>query len=159
MSGCLDDNPDDARREATGNYSESVSRRADGSGGNNDPGSQRTAVLSDQGTDHPAWSPRSRAWKRGRPCRRKIKEKAVKRIVELAREKYQGFNDHHLTEELKEEEKIELSREKVRRILRSDGIGAPRKRRGLKHRSQRKRRAAEETTLQVDGSPHDWLQG
>ena len=49
---------------------------------------------------------------RGRPCKRKIKEKTVKRIVELARGKYQGFNDHHLTEKLKEQEQIELSREK-----------------------------------------------
>jgi transposase len=35
----------------------------------------------------------------GRPCKRKIAEKTVKRIVELARGKYQGFNDHHLSEE------------------------------------------------------------
>jgi transposase len=54
---------------------------------------------------------------RGRPCKRKVKEKEVKRIVELAKGKYRGFNDHHLTEKLKEEEKIELSREKIRRLL------------------------------------------
>ena len=63
---------------------------------------------------------------RGRPCKRKIKEKTVRRILELARGRYQGFNDHHLTEKLKEEEKIELSREKVRQILRSQGIANPR---------------------------------
>lgn len=45
---------------------------------------------------------------RGRPCKRKIKEKIVKRIVELAKGKYQGFNDRHLTEKLKEQEQIEL---------------------------------------------------
>ena len=38
---------------------------------------------------------------RGRPCKRKIKEKVVKRIVELAQGKYKDFNDHHLTEKLK----------------------------------------------------------
>ena len=59
---------------------------------------------------------------RGRPCKRKIKEKIVKRIVELAQGKYKDFNDHHLTEKLKEQEQIELSREKVRRILRAHGI-------------------------------------
>jgi hypothetical protein len=79
--------------------------------------------------------------------------------VELARGKYQGFNDHHLTEKLKEQEKIELSREKVRRILRAQGIASPRKRRGIKHRSRRERRSSEGMMLQVDGSPHDWLQG
>ena len=96
---------------------------------------------------------------RGRPCKGKIKDKTVRRVVELARGKYKDFNDHHLTEKLKEQEQIELSREKVRRILRAEGIGSPKKRRGLKHRSRRDRRAAEGMMLQVDGSPHDWLQG
>jgi transposase len=96
---------------------------------------------------------------RGRPCKRKTKEKTVKRIVELAKGKYQGFNDHHLTEKLLEQEKIKLSREKVRRILRAEGIGSPKKRRGIKHRSRRERRAAQGMMLQVDGSPHDWLEG
>jgi len=96
---------------------------------------------------------------RGRRCKRKTKEKLVLRVVALARGKYQGFNDHHLTEKLKEQEQIELSREKVRRILRAEGIGSPRKRRGIKHRSRRERRASEGMMLQVDGSPHDWLQG
>jgi transposase len=96
---------------------------------------------------------------RGRPCKRKIREKVVARIVALARGKYRGFNDHHLTEKLKEEYHIEISREKVRRILRSHAIGSPRKRRGLKHRIRRQRRAAEGMMLQVDGSDHDWLEG
>ena len=52
---------------------------------------------------------------RGRPCKRKTKEKVVNRIVELAQGKYKGFNDHHLTEKLEEQEKIKLCREKVRR--------------------------------------------
>ena len=96
---------------------------------------------------------------RGRPCKRKIKEKVVNRVVELAQGKYKDFNDHHLTEKLEEQEQIELSREKVRRILRAHGIASPKKRRGIKHRSRRERRASEGMMLQVDGSPHDWLQG
>jgi transposase len=96
---------------------------------------------------------------RGRPCKRKTNEKTVRQVLELARGKYQGFNDHHLTEKLKAQEQIELSREKVRRILRAHGITSPKKRRGIKHRSRRERRASEGMMLQVDGSPHDWLQG
>ena len=30
------------------------------------------------------------------------KDQTVKRVVELARGKYRGFNDHHLTEKLNE---------------------------------------------------------
>jgi transposase len=96
---------------------------------------------------------------RGRPCKHKVAEKEVKRIVELAKGKYRGFNDHHLTEKLEEEEKIKFSREKVRRILRSHGISSPRKKRPPKHRSRRVRREAEGMMIQVDGSPHDWLEG
>ena len=96
---------------------------------------------------------------RGRPCRRKIKESTVRRIVELAGGKYKDFNDHHLTEKLSEEHQIKLSREKVRRILRARGMASPHKRRGIKHRSRRERSAAEGMMLQVDGSAHDWLQG
>jgi transposase len=96
---------------------------------------------------------------RGRACQRKIKDKVIKRIVELARGKYKDFNDHHLSEKLEEEQQIKMSREKLRQILRAHGIASPRKRRGIKHRSRRERRTSEGMMLQVDGSPHDWLQG
>jgi transposase len=96
---------------------------------------------------------------RGRPCKRKLKDSTIKRVLALAQGKYLGFNDHHLTEKLKEEQSIDLSREKVRRVLRAAGIRSPKKRRGIKHRSRRERRASEGMMLQVDGSPHDWLEG
>ena len=96
---------------------------------------------------------------RGRPCKGKLKEKIVKQIVELAKGKYKDFNDHHLSEKLEEQEQIKLSREKLRQLLRAHGIASPRKRRGVKHRSRRERRAGEGMMLQVDGSPHDWLEG
>jgi hypothetical protein len=38
---------------------------------------------------------------RGRACKRMVKEKTVRRILELARGKYLGFNDPHVTEKLK----------------------------------------------------------
>src|SRR5262249_28142649 len=60
---------------------------------------------------------------------------------------------------LVEQEKLEISREKVREILRGAGIASPRKGRGSKHRSRRERKAAEGMMLHVDGSPHDWLEG
>jgi transposase len=90
---------------------------------------------------------------RGRLSERKITDRIAQRVVELARGKYPGFNDHHLTEKLADEEKIKLSREKVRQLLRAHAIRSPRKRRGIKHRSRRERRAAEGMMLQVDGSP------
>ena len=95
---------------------------------------------------------------RGHSCAWKVLEKTERKVVELARGKYWGLNDHHLTEKL-EEQGIKLSREKVRRILRARGISSPRKRRAPKHRSRRGRREAEGMMVQIDGSPHDWLEG
>jgi transposase len=96
---------------------------------------------------------------RGRICHWKLSAKTYGRIVELASGKYRGFNDHHLTEKLTEEEGIRISREKVRQILRSKGMASPRKRRPPRHQSRRARRVCEGMMLQVGGSPHDWLEG
>src|SRR5437899_4256207 len=96
---------------------------------------------------------------RGRHSDRKLPTQMKGRIVELARGKYRVFNDCHFTEKLTEQEGMEVGRETVRQILRSKGIASPRKRRAPKHRSRRERRAAEGMMLQVDGSPHDWLEG
>ena len=95
---------------------------------------------------------------RGRACKRKVKEKEVKRIVELAQGKYRGFNDHHLTEKLKEQEQIELVERKFAGFFVLTG-SPPRRSARIKHRSRRERRASEGMMLQVDGSPHDWLEG
>ena len=56
------------------------------------------------------------------PCKRKTKEKEVRRVVELARVKYRGFNDRYLTEKLAAQEKLAISREKVRQTLRCVGV-------------------------------------
>ncbi|MGH7208900.1 MAG: ISNCY family transposase [Nitrospiraceae bacterium] len=96
---------------------------------------------------------------RGRSSPRKLPVNTHHRIVALARDKYRGFNDHHLTEKLADAEGIRVSRETVRQLLRREGLASPRKRRPPRHRARRARRAAEGMLLQVDGSPHDWLEG
>ena len=95
---------------------------------------------------------------RGRSSPRKLSPTTHQRIVALARGKYRGFNDHHLTEKLTDPEGIRVSRETVRQILRAAGFASPRKRRPPRHRARRQRRAAAGMLLQVDGS-HDWLEG
>src|SRR5208283_2812462 len=52
-----------------------------------------------------------------------------------------------------------LSRETLRRLLRSAGIGPPRKRRPPAHRQRRLRSSRPGEMLLLDGSPHDWLEG
>jgi transposase len=96
---------------------------------------------------------------RGRPSPQRTPPATRRRILALARTRYAGFNDHHLHEKLVETEGFSLSREAVRRLLRANGIGSPRKRRPPAHRQRRLRSAREGQLVQLDGSPHDWLQG
>jgi len=96
---------------------------------------------------------------RGRPSSRRIEPALRDRILELRRTRYVDVNDTHFGELLAEREAITLSRERLRQILRADGIASPRRRRPPRHRSRRERMAAEGTLLQLDGSRHDWLAG
>ena len=82
-----------------------------------------------------------------------------KQVVELAKTKYKGFNQQHLSEKLNEKEGLPLSRSTVRRILLKEGIVSPRQRRAAKHRSRRERYPRSGMLLQTDGSPNDWLEG
>jgi transposase len=96
---------------------------------------------------------------RGRPNPRRLPQRVCARILQLARTRYVGFNDHHLHEKLIEQEGFSLSRETLRRLLRTSGIGSPRKRRSPAHRQRRLRTGREGELVQLDGSPHDWLEG
>jgi len=96
---------------------------------------------------------------RGRPSHRRLPDAVREQIVSLARSTYAGFNDHHLSEKLVEREGFSLSRETLRRLLRKQGLGPPRKRRPPAHRQRRLRSARIGELVQLDGSPHDWLEG
>lgn len=80
-------------------------------------------------------------------------------VLTLAREKYAGFNDSHLTEKLREVEGIEISRESVRRILRQAGRSSPQKRRPRRYHARRERKARFGMMVLTDATREDWLQG
>src|SRR5271157_4072624 len=96
---------------------------------------------------------------RGRPSPRRLPERTRQAVLRLYRTKYAGFNDHHLCEKLNEVEGLALSSETLRRLLRQEGHGSPRQRRPPAHRQRRLRAAREGELVQLDGSPHDWLEG
>ena len=81
------------------------------------------------------------------------------RVRELAEGRYAGFNHTHLTEMMAEREGIELSRSTVRRILLTEGVRSPRRRKAPRRYSRRERYPHEGMLLQIDGSRHDWLEG
>ena len=72
---------------------------------------------------------------RGRSPANAIREETRQAVVKLALGKYVGFNDSHLQQKLTAEEGMVLSRQSVRRILRTAQISSPQKRRAPKYRS------------------------
>jgi hypothetical protein len=87
-----------------------------------------------------------------------LEEETRQRVVALARTTYAGFNDTHFSEVLAEEEGLVLSRSTVRRLRLEAGLPRPRGRRPPAHRTRRERRAQAGMLLQLDASPHAWLE-
>jgi transposase len=96
---------------------------------------------------------------RGRPMPWALPLAQKQLILNLARGKYQGFNDSHLAEKLRTEENISVSRETVRRLLRAAKLASPQKRRPRPYRSRRPRRPRFGMMALTDASRHDWLEG
>lgn len=96
---------------------------------------------------------------RGRPSPRRLSESDRNRVIDLVRGDYHDINDTHLCELLAEREKIKMSRESLRKILRNNGIASKHKKKHSKYRSRRPRKEAFGMMIQIDASPHDWLEG
>jgi len=96
---------------------------------------------------------------RSRPPANALPDSIKRQVQRLAQSPYGNFNTQHFTELLAEKEGIHLSRSSVRRILLGVGISGLRTRRPPKHRSRRERYPQEGMLLQIDGSPHAWLEG
>jgi len=90
---------------------------------------------------------------------RRIPDSVRKKLVALALGKYRDINDTHLCEILARAERIVMGRETLRGILRSGQVLPKRKVRRRKYRSRRERKEAFGMMLQIDASPHDWLEG
>ena len=96
---------------------------------------------------------------RGASAGHALPEKLTRRVVDLYKSRYPDFNFSQFHEKLTEVEGLELCRSSVRRILKGAGYTSPKKRRPPKHRSRREPKSCEGAMLQIDGSPHDWLEG
>jgi transposase len=82
------------------------------------------------------------------------------KIQALAGGTYAGLNFQHFTEKLCEVEGIQVSPRSVHRICSEANISPPRpQKRRSAHRRRRPRCPREGDLLQLDGSPHDWLEG
>lgn len=89
---------------------------------------------------------------RGRRSAHRLPDALRTQILALARGRYAGLNDHHLTEKLTAVEGLAVSRATVQRLLRAAGVHSPRR-----HRRRRPRRAQAGLLCQLDGSPFAWF--
>jgi len=95
----------------------------------------------------------------GKRSNHAFKVEKEKQILELWETKYRpcGLNFTHFTEKLNEKEGVSVSKEKVRVLLRENGVVDVKPKKGRKHRKERVRRTQFGELLQQDTSPHDWL--
>ena len=95
---------------------------------------------------------------RGRRSNRAFPDEVKDRVVELYREKYEGFGPTLAAEKLLEGDGVELSEETLRGwLLRSGDWRKRRRRRG--HRQWRERKGHCGEMVQMDGSRHRWFEG
>jgi transposase len=95
---------------------------------------------------------------RGRKSPKAIDEELKRQVIAFYKGEYADFNITHFSESLGERKRIKLSRSTVRNILMTAGIKSPKKRRPPKHRSRRERYPQEGMLIQIDASPHAWLE-
>ncbi len=96
---------------------------------------------------------------RGRQPAHTISAEVRQRVLALVRTTYHDCNPQHLSELLAEREGLVLSRSSLRRILLAAGLYHPRQQAAEPHRQRRARYAQAGMLVQIDASPHDWLQG
>ena len=95
---------------------------------------------------------------RGRVSNHRLAEAERDRIVGLLRERYPDFGPTLAAEKLLEREGIRVSRETVRRLQIEAKLWRPKRRRAQRVFQVRERRPRFGELVQIDGSPHAWLE-
>ncbi len=72
---------------------------------------------------------------------------------------YHDFNVCHATDMLQRDHGLSIGRSTLERLLKAEGLRPARRNKRATKRSRRERSAKEGLMVQVDGSPHDWLEG
>ena len=94
--------------------------------------------------------------RRGRPSPHRVEAGEIRRIVELYRTRFRGFNCRHFYQIAKREHEVVVSYSMVKQILQAAGLVKKGRARG-RHRRRREPRACFGELLHIDGSNHEWL--
>lgn len=94
--------------------------------------------------------------RRRRPSHRTAPRAEAQRVLQLYRERYQGFNVRHFLHVARREHGVTLSYTFVKLALQAAGL-VPKGRARGRHRRRREPRACFGELLHLDGSDHEWL--
>jgi len=96
--------------------------------------------------------------KRGKLSNNRTAKEIEDRVVALIKERYIDFGPTFTSEKLEEEHFIVLSKEKIRQLKIGVGLHTPKKAKSVRIHQRRIRRSCEGELIQIDGSPHAWLE-
>ena len=95
---------------------------------------------------------------RGQPSPKRWNNDERSLTIDLLKSEWRDFGPTFVAEKLKELKGITVSDETVRKMMISEGLWVPGKRRN-EHRAWRERKKMLGILVQLDGSPHDWFEG
>ena len=96
--------------------------------------------------------------RRGRPSNNRLDAGIRQRVLDLIKKKYVDFGPTLAHEKLSEVDKIQLSRESVRKIMIEEQIWKPKRAKRPPIHQMRERRACLGELVQIDGSDHKWFE-
>lgn len=97
--------------------------------------------------------------RRGKPSNHQMKVEVSQRVLDLLKEKYEGFGPTLVHEKLTEKHGVKISRESVRKLMIAEGMWKAKKAKKPPVHQMRERRACFGELVQIDGSDHEWFEG
>ena len=96
---------------------------------------------------------------RGRPSNNQLEEGLARKALELVLSDYVDFGPTFACEKLRDEHKLILSKETLRKLMIGAGLWSPKGVRRAALHQPRERRHCRGELVQIDGSRHDWFEG
>ena len=96
--------------------------------------------------------------RRGKPSNHRMDAQVEQQVLDLLKEKYEGFGPTLAHEKLTEVHGIGISRESVRKLMIVEGVWKPKRAKKPLVHQMRERRACFGELVQIDGSDHAWFE-